>query len=171
VCVGWALFTEAGVLHSYGKWIAPKSGHGERLWAFQVWLCDFISSQAPKDVAVEWPFHGARRNAYGVLMQYCAMVLVSYAQMFSRELPDANRIPAPVVKRVLGFARSTVAKGKRYDDNKRRVIRWANLTYGLRLRFVKNDTTKKRTQDDIADAIAVGAAWLHRSGHGVGRDV
>jgi Holliday junction resolvasome RuvABC endonuclease subunit len=160
VCIGWATFADDGELVQHGRFVLPAGAHGEKLAALREWLTKKLSDSTFKDIVIEWPFQGGQRNAYGVLMQYCAIVRMVHWEHYGAEIPDGNRVQASEVKRLLGFKRSLLPKRQRHDDNKRRMVRWANETYGLRLRFVLKDAKKRRSQDDEADAIAVGAAWF-----------
>ena len=47
-----------------------------------------------------------------------------------------------------------------YDLRKKAMVDRINELYGLDLRFKADDKTKKVSQDDTADGIAVGRAWL-----------
>jgi hypothetical protein len=158
VCVGWALF-EDGRLAAHGRHRQDGKEHGEKLLTFAVWLGETMKKLRPTVVAYEAPYAGRKRYTYGVLMMYVAVMLLMHVQHFGAELPKKNRVAAQVVKR-----RIRVRKGRTHDENKKIVVAWANETYGLALRWAQGDRTKAKSQDDEADAIAVGHAWL------VGRD-
>lgn len=155
VCVGWSLW-DHGELERHGRQRLKGVGHGQRLVHFQEALRELLEIQRPEEVVYERPFSARRANAYGVLMQYCAIVHLEYWRYATREIPDDNRVTARVVKRV-----TRVRRGRTHAENKERMVQWANQRFGLNLRYRKNDTRKVQSQDDEADAIAVGFTWLH----------
>lgn len=151
-CIGYAVFEQEQVL-AYGKFI-PTGGrgtHGEKLAGFRAWLMALVAEVVPDRVCFELPFHGRRRNTFGVLCRYIGVIEAVHFEALGREVGDGDAIPAHLIKRAIGAPR-----GQTHEENKRRVVRMVNERYGLRLRYADD---KKISQDDIADAIAVGWAW------------
>jgi Holliday junction resolvasome RuvABC endonuclease subunit len=156
VAVGFAVF-DRGKLIDYGKYQQRGKAHGERLMHFQRWLTATIDEFKPDQVVVEKPYAGPRRSVFGVLMLYIAMILAVHFRRFECELPDENRVPANLVKKIL-----KMPKGANHEARKRMMVNEINRLYGLNLKFKSDDKTKKVSEDDIADGIAVGRAWLLR---------
>lgn len=157
VCVGWAIFDDGDPanLVAHGRYVQEGEDHGEKLLNFALWLQQHLTQWSPTEVAYEAPYAGRKRFTYGVLMMYVAVVLMIHVQHYGVELPKDNRLAAHLVKR-----RLKVRKGSSHEDNKRIVVQWANDTYGLSLKFKAKDKTKRISQDDEADGIAVGYARL-----------
>lgn len=153
-CVGWAVF-EDGSLVQHGRYRQKQVEHGERLATFQTWLEDMLRTFNPNQLVYEKPFAGRRRNAFGVLTMYVAVVLLTWFRHSGLEITTANAVPARDVKR-----RNSMRKGKDHEQNKKLGVLLANRLYGLRLKYKSNDKTKKVSQDDEADAILLGRAWL-----------
>jgi hypothetical protein len=154
VCVGWSVWVN-GELERHGKFGQQGEDHGERLACFRHWLLGTFKQFTPDQVVYERPYSGRRRNAYGVLQLYVAALLIAHWEHFEREIPVANSVPAREVKR-----RNRMRKGKDHEANKRIAVLLANRLYGLRLKYKSNDRKKAVSQDDVADAILLGRAWL-----------
>lgn len=152
VCCGWALFV-AGELSQYGQFRQIGREHGERLLNFHAWLIELMHELAPTTVTFEAPFQGRHRNAFGVLSMYKGVILAAHFDVMGVELLECNRIPAHIVKRVMALPKGT------HEENKRAAVEAINRRHHLTLRYSYNDTKKSRSQDDTADAIAVGDAW------------
>jgi len=157
-CVGYAVFEE-GNLIEHGRFNPKGSDHSEKLASFSLWLAKLFKRVSPKDVAVETPYPGRRKTSYGVLQMYFGLFMSEYSKWAKGPLPDEARIAASQVKRLVG-----VKSGTDYYDNKRIMVEAINKLYGLELVYKKNDKTKKVSQDDEADAIAVGCAWYELHG-------
>lgn len=157
VAVGWAVFDNADPMNlvAHGRFLQQGADHGEKLLNFALWLQQHLAQWDPTEVAYEAPYAGRKRFTYGVLMMYVAVVLMIHIQHFGTEVPKVNRVAAHLVKK-----RIRVRKGASHEENKKIVVLWANETYGLSLKFKANDKTKKVSQDDEADGIAVGYARL-----------
>jgi Holliday junction resolvasome RuvABC endonuclease subunit len=153
-CVGWAVFQD-GELAQHGRYLQEGVGHGERLFHFHGWLLAMLSELEPTQLIYEAPYSGRMRFTFGVLSRYAGMVDAAHFQFFSEEIPSDNAVPAHLVKRAIG-----ARKGASHTDNKRIVLNMVNQVFGLSLKFKENDATKKVSQDDEADAIALGWAWL-----------
>jgi hypothetical protein len=75
-------------------------------------------------------------------------------EFFGVELPQEDALEAKAIKRAIGAKR---VKG--HENNKLVVVKLVNAEFGLRLKFKADERPKKISQDDEADAIAVGWAW------------
>lgn len=154
VCIGWAVF-HGEQLRFHGKYATQGTGHGERLMYFSEWLLERLCEYEPSDVIVEEPYPGRFRNAYAVLMQYISVVLAVHFRWSGMELPGENRVPAARVKQVL-----EMPKGADHEARKRAMVLEINRLYGLSLKFKADDAKKRTSDDDTADAIALGRCWL-----------
>jgi len=155
VCVGWALFHGAK-LRSFGKYLQQGKAHGEKLAEFEDWLLQMLDQTDPEILVVEAPYAGRRRFAFGVLMMYYGIVQMAHLRWKGFELPDEHRVAAHQVKRLLDLP-----KGATHTDRKIVALERINTMYGLSLVFSEN---KKHSDDDTADAIAVGHAYLVKTG-------
>lgn len=153
-CVGWAIFDDGKLLY-HGRYRQKGRAHGEKLRDFRLWLLGMYTQYAPAQIVYEKPFAGRRRNTFGVLTMYVTIVLLTHYELNSCELPEGNAVAARDVKR-----RNEMRKGKNHEQNKKLGVLLANKLYGLRLKFKSKDKTKKISQDDEADAILLGRAWL-----------
>jgi Holliday junction resolvasome RuvABC endonuclease subunit len=158
-CIGWAYF-EGGELRDFGK--LPLSSRGALgLVEFEDWLVAQLAEFDPHDVAVEWPFPGRNPKTYGILMQVVTVVQLQHVRYYGREIPKPNQVEAHAVKRLLKRP-----KGTNPDNTKRMMVEYINSRLGLSLKYKDNDKTKRVSDDDIADAIAVGLAWFTRQERG-----
>lgn len=154
VCVGYAVF-DGEALVAYGKFHQEGKEHGEKLRNFQTWLATLLGTFQPDQLILEQPYPGQRRHTYGVLSMYVALVLMAHWAHFGAEMPKSQRVAAHRVKRLLG-----VPKGESHGENKEIMVREINRRFGTGLRYRKAATTRHTTDDDVADAIALVAAWL-----------
>ncbi len=154
VCVGYAVF-DGDRLVSYGKYHQVGKDHGEKLHSFQEWLAALLRGTDPDHLLVEQPYPGQRRHTYGVLSMYVGVVLAAHWHHFRGEMPKATRVPAHRVKRLLG-----VPKGETHAANKEIMVAEINRRYGTGLRYRRAESSRHTTDDDVADAIALVAAWL-----------
>lgn len=156
-CVGWALFDE-GHLINYGKYRPAGVEHAERLGTFAMWLRHLLEEHRPVQLVAEAPFFAGRGpKTYALLSTYHGVVQVAYYDFFGTPMPGENGVQPRQVKRIL-----RVKVGDEYQDRKRLMVQLINKLYGLDLRYKEQDKTKRVSDDDIADAIAVGRAWLMR---------
>ena len=161
VCVGFAVH-EGGKLMHFGKHIQAGKHHGARLASFRAWLHEMYRKFEPHQVVLEAPYAGRKRFTFGVLMMYVAVVLQTHYEWRQEEMPDENRVQSSVVKRIL-----RVKRGKTHEERKKLMVQLINTLYKLNLRFKADDKTKKVSDDDTADAIALGRAFLLRYRPGV----
>ncbi len=154
VCCGWAVF-DAGALVKSGRFVQQGKHHGEKLAGFGAWLQSLFLEWTPTQVVYEKPFSGRRRNAFAVLQLYIGVLLLEHWNFTKMELPEANAVPARAVK-----SRNEMKSGLNHAANKRAGVMLVNKLFNLRLKYKENDKTKKITQDDEADAILLGRAWL-----------
>jgi Holliday junction resolvasome RuvABC endonuclease subunit len=157
VCVGWALFSE-GVPEQFGKYHTVGDTHDERLLHFHRWLGEQLQALHPDELVLEEPYFSRQPHTFAVLTQYCTMVLLAHMEYFGRPMPLGNRIQPAQVKRELN-----AKYGTSHTNRKRLMVLLMNQTYGLDLRFKHPDKLKRVSDDDIADALALGRAWLQRA--------
>lgn len=163
VCVGYAIF-KGLELEEYGKYIQIGKQHGEKLKNFSLWLDAMLSKYKPEHVVIELPHGGGRGVAFTVLTMYVAMVYASHFRVLGRELNISHCLYPSAIKSNLG-----VMPAKNHDQNKEVMVAFINNLFRLSLRCNPTDKTKKTTDDDIADAIALVVAWLIRSKRDDGR--
>lgn len=152
-CVGWAVFDD-GRLLQHGRYVQQGKGHGQRLASFRTWTLALLQEFAPEQLVYEAPYAGRMRNTFGVLSKYAGVVESCHYEHFSREIPPANAVAAHLVKKAIG-----ATKGRSHEENKKIVVLLVNQVFGLGLKYTQNDATKKTSQDDEADAIALNWAW------------
>lgn len=150
---GWSIF-DSGQLVAHGCYRQSGIGHGERLMRFRVWLLTMLREWAPHLLVYEAPYQGRMKNTFGVLSRYVGIIEAANYEYYEREFDKNAAVPAHLVKRAI-----KVKKGKNHAENKRLVVALVNQQFGLSLKYKENDTTKKVTQDDEADAIALNWAW------------
>lgn len=149
VSCGWAVFDDDRLV-AWGHLRQEGDEHGEKLANFAAWLTQMLTEHRPTHLVFEMPYPGRRRNTYGVLMLYVAEVLRLHWLHYGQEVPKVLRVPARTVKRAL-----KVKKGKDHDENKRIMVREVNRLFDLALKWDPKDKTKRVSQDDEADAIAL----------------
>lgn len=152
-CAGWAVFDD-GQLVQHGRYIQVGKGHGQKLSTFREWIMRMLREFEPEQLIYEAPYSGRMRNTFGVLSRYAGMVECCQFDHFGKEMPPANAVAAHLVKKAIG-----AKKGKNHEENKKIVTLLVNQVFGLGLKYKEHDTTKKISQDDEADAIALNWAW------------
>jgi Holliday junction resolvasome RuvABC endonuclease subunit len=152
-CCGFAVF-DHGCVSEYGKYVLHGGDHGERLWHFRAFLRGLFIQMKPDQVVVEQPYPGRRAHTYAILMIFVHAVMDEHFGYAGRAIADANLVPSHTVKRVLG-----VDRGADHEDNKEIMVRDINRRHELKLRYKARDKSKAVSDDDIADAIALGEAW------------
>lgn len=155
---GWAVFDD-GKLLAYGHFQQVGEGHAERLVNFRLWLLEMFRDWEPTEIVYEVPFQGRTSYAFGVLTRYVAAIEMAHFEYMGAEVPDANAIVAHAVKKAINAPKPKTGKKKTHDANKRIVLLMVNEEFGLNLKFKANDVKKAVSQDDDADAIALGWAW------------
>lgn len=149
--VGWALF-DCGQLVDWGvKYPGVLAGPDQRLSDFQAWLAALFERWKPTAVVVEQPFQGRRRWSFAVLIQYIALVHLTYYRHFGREMPPGSSIQARTVKKL-----HVMPAKQTHTTNKQNAVALVNRLYGLGLVWHSN---KIKSQDDTADAILLGRTW------------
>lgn len=121
---------------------------------FRLWLLEMLKEWNPKILIYEAPYQGRMKNTFGILSRYVGIIEAAHFEHFSREFEKNEAVAAHLVKRAIG-----AKKGADHEANKKIVLLMVNQEFGLNLKFKANDTTKKVTQDDEADAIALNWAW------------
>lgn len=150
---GWSVFDD-GKLITYGRFVQIGEGHGARLMHFRQWLLTMFGHWQPTLVIYEAPYQGRMRHTYGVLSKYIGAIESAHYEYFGGEVDETGIMPAHVIKKLIG-----AKKGEDHEANKRIVVLLINAAFGLSLKYKENDLTKKVSQDDDADAIALNWAW------------
>jgi len=163
-CIGYAVF-EGTELVDCGRYRTEGKEHDERLLRYQVWLLALLENVRPEEFIFERAFSGRQRNAYGVLMLYHGVTLATWFAYSQTSLPDTHRIQAKAVKRLL-----QLKPLPSHDARKRQMVQEMNRLYGLRLKWKSHDPLKRVSEDDTADAIGVGRAWLIQQGRLIRRE-
>lgn len=159
-CVGWAVF-DNGVLTQHGRYVQQGEGHGERMMRFHTWLHETLAGTAPTFLIYEEPYRGRNGAVYGLLSRYAGVVETVHFEHFASEMPAHAIVRAKDVKRAIG-----AKKGRSHEQNKKIVLLLINQVFGLSLKYKTNDPTKRISQDDEADAIALNWAWhIQNRGH------
>jgi len=151
-----------GSLVKYGKWINKNfdkgvSDHGRSLLKFSSWVSRSIRSceKPPEVVLIEQPYAGRNKHTYGVLSKFLGVA----ERETRRLLPEVEiiMVPPSAVKKALN-----VPKGKDYKARKRNMVKKINRMLGLNLRY--HASSKKKSDDDIADAIGVLYYYFKQEG-------
>ena len=149
--VGWSFWVNEELVR-YDKFVLPeKLGHGGRLCHFRHELKILMADLSPTRVVYEAPYQGRMRYAFGVLSLYIGMLKATYYEVSGTDLADEDAIAAHLIKRRIGARR-----GRDHDENKRIVVQLVNERFGIALAYDANDRSKHRSDDDVADAIALG---------------
>lgn len=151
--MGWSVF-DNGTRTAHGRYVQVGDGHGEKLAHFRVWILEMLADVHPTHLIYEAPYSGRMRNTFGILSRYAGTVEASHYEYFGYEMPKGHAVPAHLVKKAIG-----AKKGANHEQNKKIVLLLVNETFGLSLKYKDNDVTKKVSQDDEADAIALNWAW------------
>lgn len=155
-CTGWALGLY-GKLESYGKYIQKQSGSkGKKLAQFAEWFSSLLEAKKPTIILIEKPYRGRNSNVLANLSKFIAVVELCAFLTLDLELKDEWFLDPRAIKKAL-----QVQRGKDYDDNKRIMVNRINQLFGLKLKYSKSKS-KKLSDDDVADAIAVLVAFWKR---------
>jgi len=152
-CTGWA-FGLYGKLEDYGKYIQKQSGSkGKKLAQFADWLTSLLEAKKPTVVLIEKPYRGRNSNVLANISKFIAVVELCAYLTLDLELDDSWFLDPRFIKRAL-----KVQKGRDYDDNKKIMVNKINDLFGLKLKYSQKKS-KKLSDDDIADAIAILVAF------------
>lgn len=155
-CTGWALGLY-GKLESYGKYIQKQSGSkGKKLAQFADWLTGLLEAKKPTIILIEKPYRGRNSNVLANLSKFIAIVELCAYLTLDLELQDSWFLDPRAIKKAL-----KVQRGKDYDDNKKIMVNKINELFGLKLKY-SNSKSKKLSDDDVADSIAVLVAFWAR---------
>ena len=155
-CTGWA-YGVFGKLEGYGKYIQKQTGSkGKRLAQFAEWLTGLLEAKKPTIILIERPYRGRNSNVLASLSKFIAVVELCAYITLDLELEDSWFLDPRFIKKQL-----KVSKGKDYEDNKRLMVNRINELFGLKLKF-STRKSKKLTDDDVADAIAILVAWWNQ---------
>lgn len=152
--VGWAVFNESR-LERWGKFHpeGEKGRHGARLASYEAWLTTQLAQFKPVYLLVEQPYSARNPKAFSVLSRYYGIAELCHWRHFQEELPDDQRPTPKGVKDQLAANRAGIP----YEQRKQLMVDLINDMYRLHLTYKKRS---RDSDDDIADAIAVGHAWL-----------
>lgn len=151
---GWAYFLDDS-LKLFGKYIAkPTAPKGKKLLDFYVWVEEILNTKKPDIILIEKPYRGRNSNVLANISKFIAIVELLSIKVLDLEIePDCFLDP----KRIKIALK--VKKGKDYYDNKKLMVQRINGLYGLKLKY-KAKKAKSYNDDDIADSVALGHAWL-----------
>jgi Holliday junction resolvasome RuvABC endonuclease subunit len=155
--VGWAVFRD-GEPTAYGCFRpeGPRDGgHGEKLASYEHWLLHLLSEENPDRLVIESPYVGRNPVTFGKLSMYYGVGLNVHHRFYGYELPPEQSLTPSVVKTILNAS----CEKLKYDQRKERMVCYMNDVYGFGLKYKANNGA-----DDIADALAVGRAWLLKYG-------
>lgn len=156
-CTGWALGLY-GKLECYGKYIQKQSGSkGKKLAQFADWLTSLLEAKKPTIILIEKPYRGRNSNVLANLSKFIAVAELCAYLTLDLELEDSWFLDPRSIKHAL-----KVQKGKDYDDNKKIMVHKINELFGLNLKYSKKKS-KKLSDDDVADAVAVLVAWWRQN--------
>lgn len=155
-CTGWALGLY-GKLSSYGKYIQKQSGSkGKKLAQFADWLTSLLEAKKPTIILIEKPYRGRNSNVLANLSKFIAIAELCAYLTLDLELEEDWFLDPRSIKKLL-----KVHKGKDYDDNKKIMVNKINELFGLKLKYSQKKS-KKLSDDDIADSIALLVAYWNR---------
>ena len=150
-CIGWAVGLNKEP-HDWGKLVFKSTAEiGEKLVAVLDFMNFLLEFYKPTRLFVETTLsrHGDTTRRHNEIL---GIVRCVWRQHTEREILRGWFIPAKTVKAALG-----VELAGNHTENKRRMVEKINQIYGLNLVF---STSKLKSDDDIADALAVlKAEW------------
>lgn len=153
-CVGWAIGVEKK-LERYGKLVFTSGrGIGEKLVSFEEYLGGLISTYWPSRLLIERPStrgHTALRH----------MELLGIARKVWYERTRLEIDPDWIIHPRTVKSQLKVPPGANHAQNKLLMVNKINQLYSLRLKFDAH--SKLKSDDDIADAIALMTAAWRRS--------
>ncbi len=110
----------------------------------------------PHEILIEKPYRGRNSNVLANLSKYIAVAELCAYLTLDLELDESWFLDPRSIKKAL-----KVQRGKDYDDNKKIMVNRINELFGLKLKYSKKKS-KKLSDDDIADSIAVLVAFWDR---------
>lgn len=156
---GWALGTETS-LQYYGKYISNlKHSRGQRLHEFGEFLEELFTEYQPDIILIERPFLGRNSKVLVNLSKFVAIAELTAFKVLELSIEDDWFVDPRAIKRTLKIRKPKKGSKAARDDNKFLMVKKINSLFGLKLKYRKNKN-KQFNDDDIADAIAVYAAWL-----------
>jgi Holliday junction resolvasome RuvABC endonuclease subunit len=158
-CVGWCLFLDREPIN-YGKFVFKSTAKiGEKLAIFAEFLRDLFEAFAPDEIVVEKPLN-RRGSTTARHYELLGVLRLVWLELQAAEIPKEAVIDPKTVKTVMGVQRVTGD----HDKNKELMVCYINKLFGLKLKYDKH--SPRKSDDDVADAIAVGETYL-RSVRGV----
>lgn len=155
-CVGWAVGVDRS-LARWGKFVFKSTaGTGEKLVSFEEFFATLLEVFQPDRLLIERPSSkGKTRERHTEIMGIIRKV---WYEKTGKELLDSWLISPRTVKSVM-----QVQRGRNHAQNKEIMVKKINALFGsvLHLRFDPN--SKYKSDDDIADAIAVLVTYWRRN--------
>ena len=153
-CVGWACGAHKK-LERYGKFaFKTTAGTGEKLVSFEEYLEALITTFMPSRLLVEKP--STKGNTSIRHNELIGIVRKVWFEKTGLEIEDEWLIHPRTIKSLM-----KVPRGDNHDQNKVIMLNKINNLFSLNLKWDKN--SKYKSDDDIADAIAVMEAFWRRS--------
>lgn len=154
-CIGWACGVEGRVERS-GKFVFKSTaGTGEKLVSFEAYLEALLTTFMPRRLLLERPStKGTTAIRHNELVGIVRKVWFDVA---GSEIADEWLMHPRTIKSLL-----RVPRGNNHDENKIIMLNKINSLYGMSLKWDKN--SKLKSDDDIADAIAVLTAFWRQKG-------
>jgi RNase H-fold protein (predicted Holliday junction resolvase) len=149
-CIGWAVGYEEKIV-SFGKLIFTDDRCiGEKAVALAVYLSSIFKVFEPSLILIERPMD-RRGNVTRLHNQMLGVVRYLAFRLLKLEVDDEHLMVPQTIKKLMG-----VPKGRNHDHNKQIMVEHINKTLGLGLRY---HTSKFKSEDDVADAIAILLSW------------
>lgn len=150
-CIGWAVGVDRE-LFNWGKLVFKSTADiGEKLQAAAIFLRFLCDTYKPTRILVEKTL--ARRGDTTLRhAELAGVVRLVWRQYINDEILKSWFVPSKTVKTLLN-----VERGRNHDHNKEIMVNKINDLYNLHFHFDKN--SKLKSDDDVADAIAVLTAF------------
>jgi Holliday junction resolvasome RuvABC endonuclease subunit len=146
-CVGWALGVDKQII-TWGKIVFKTTAElGEKLVALEECLRVLFETYRPGRLFVEKPL-ARRGNTTHRHYEVLGVVKKLWRETTDTELLDSWLVSSVTVKNKL-----RVKRGSNHEHNKELMVKKINDLLGLKLSYHPN--SKRQSDDDIADAIAV----------------
>lgn len=159
---GYAVFVD-NILKDYGIMRSDSSNVHERIMQIRAQILQkILQYNIAQIVLEEVPMQ--KNNNLMVAHDLCVGQGMVLGLCCEKEL--GLKLYAPSSWRsIMGLYNGTQAGTKR-DYQKQAAVDLANQLYGLDFQYYKNDTKKNKTDDDMAEAILLGLAFLKENEHG-----
>lgn len=153
-CVGWCLGIDTDLV-LWGKYVFKRSaGIGEKLHAFAEWLQVLIDTYKPDRILLEEPLK-RKGNTTARHYEMLGVVRQVWRSRTGTEILKSWIISSTTVK-----THMKVKRGRNHSHNKAIMVDKVNDLYNLKFQYA---SSKHRSDDDIADAIAVWTTYMRRN--------